>query len=108
MDHPEFPSDETLAAFIDGRADAETRKRVIEHMVGCNDCYATFQAASEMRERSAERVVPFPRRRVAVIVTVAAAAAIVFLLFFTPILRPPAKTGLPRPPQAPPPPPHID
>jgi CHAT domain-containing protein len=80
MAHPEFPSDETLAAFIDGRADPETRKRVIEHMVGCNDCYATFEAASEMRERSEkQRVVAFPKRRLAVI-GFAAAAVVVILL----------------------------
>jgi len=85
MGHPEFPSDETLAAFIDGQADAETRKRVIEHMVGCNDCYATFEAASEMRERSEARaVVPFPKKRMAVIGFAAAAAAAVVAVIAIP------------------------
>jgi hypothetical protein len=49
--HTAFPSDETLAAFIDGRLDPETRKQVLEHMVTCEPCYATFLMASEMRAK---------------------------------------------------------
>lgn len=40
MEHTGFPSDETLAAFLDGRLDPDTRRRVIEHMTTCNECYA--------------------------------------------------------------------
>ena len=38
MEHTGFPSDETLAAFIDGRLDEETRKRVVEHLGECSEC----------------------------------------------------------------------
>src|SRR2546423_7901113 len=34
-EHSPFPPDETLAAYIDGRLDEETRKRVVEHMAEC-------------------------------------------------------------------------
>jgi anti-sigma factor RsiW len=37
MEHSAFPSDETLAAFIDGRLDEETRKRVVAHVADCED-----------------------------------------------------------------------
>jgi CHAT domain-containing protein/tetratricopeptide (TPR) repeat protein len=48
MEHSGFPSDETLAAFIDGRLDAETRRKVIEHMAGCEECWTVYMSASEM------------------------------------------------------------
>ncbi len=40
MEHTGFPSDETLASFLDGKLDPETRRRVIEHMATCDECYA--------------------------------------------------------------------
>src|SRR2546430_1543511 len=40
MEHTGFPSDETLAAFLDGRLDPETRRRVVEHMTTCDECYS--------------------------------------------------------------------
>ena len=94
MGHPEFPSDETLAAFIDGQADAETRKRVIEHMVGCNDCYATFEAATAMRQRSYERMERFPKQRRVAVIALLAAAVAAFVAFLAPMLRPRAASGL--------------
>lgn len=45
MEHSAFPSDETLAAFIDGHLDEETRKRVVAHVADCEDCYGTVMAA---------------------------------------------------------------
>ena len=45
MEHTGFPSDETLAAFLDGRLDPETRRRVIEHMTTCDECYSVVAAA---------------------------------------------------------------
>ena len=45
MEHSAFPSDETLAAFIDGRLDEETRKKVTAHVAECDDCYGTIMAA---------------------------------------------------------------
>src|SRR3954452_1947053 len=50
MEHSGFPSDETLAAFIDGRLDDVTRRRVIEHMTSCDECYAVYLAATEMQK----------------------------------------------------------
>jgi tetratricopeptide (TPR) repeat protein len=47
MEHTGFPSEETLAAFIDGRLDDETRRRVVEHMANCTECYETFLGATE-------------------------------------------------------------
>jgi CHAT domain-containing protein len=40
MEHTGFPSDETLAAFLDGRLDADTRRKVVEHMTECDECYS--------------------------------------------------------------------
>src|ERR1041385_5932047 len=60
MEHSGCPSDETLAAFIDGRLDDVTRRRVVEHMTTCDECYAVYLAATEMQNASAA---PPPRRR---------------------------------------------
>lgn len=48
MEHTGFPSDETLAVFIEGRLDPETRKKVIAHMATCAECYSVFMSATEM------------------------------------------------------------
>src|SRR5260370_42382657 len=53
MEHTGFPSDETLAAFIDGRLDPETRGQVIAHMATCPECYSVFMSATEMAEVTA-------------------------------------------------------
>jgi putative zinc finger protein len=39
------PSEETLAAFIDGRLDPDARQQVVEHVATCEDCYAIVSAA---------------------------------------------------------------
>src|SRR6266852_5704775 len=85
MAHTDFPTDEILAAFIDGRADPQTRKRVMEHIVGCDDCYATFEAATEMKN-SAGRIVRFPKKRVALI-GFAAAVAAALMVVLAPAIR---------------------
>jgi len=61
MEHSGFPSDETLAAFIDGRLDDVTRRRVIEHMTGCDECYSVYLAATEMQKAAGAEP---PRRRI--------------------------------------------
>jgi hypothetical protein len=84
MEHTGFPSDETLAAFIDGRLDPETRGKVIAHMTTCSECYSVFVSATEM---TAAAAAPESSRRssrtgwlsVAVAAT-AAAMAVVFLV----------------------------
>jgi CHAT domain-containing protein len=46
-EHSPFPSDETLAAYIDGRLDEETRKRVVEHMAECPECFDSVLGTNE-------------------------------------------------------------
>lgn len=66
MEHS-FPSDETLAAFIDGRLDAATRAAVISHVATCDDCYAIIAASAE-RTGMPPRPVRHPMRRIALAV----------------------------------------
>ncbi len=84
MEHTGFPSDETLAAFIDGRLDPETRGQVIAHMATCPECYSVFMSATEMAEVAAAPNGSYrssQRAWLAVAVTaVAAAFSIVFLV----------------------------
>ncbi|HEX7677663.1 MAG TPA: zf-HC2 domain-containing protein [Thermoanaerobaculia bacterium] len=84
MEHTGFPSDETLAAFIDGRLDPETRRQVIAHMATCPECYSVFMSATEMGEVAAAPNGSHRSSRqawLAVAVTaVAAAFSIVFLV----------------------------
>jgi CHAT domain/Putative zinc-finger len=76
-EHSPFPTDETLAAYIDGRLDEETRKRVVEHMAKCEECFETVIAARELTSQSTDvagtNAAPFRRRRF--LTTFAAAAA---------------------------------
>ncbi|HJQ39567.1 MAG TPA: tetratricopeptide repeat protein [Thermoanaerobaculia bacterium] len=50
------PTDETVAAFVDGRLHPEARAEVMEHIANCPDCYALvsagwdFQAAEQATE----------------------------------------------------------
>jgi len=88
------PSEETLAAFLDGQLDAEERTRVIEHVAECGDCREIILAAREVEEgveaersnRAGESPLRFiPRRAVSTLVLVAATLAAG--LFLTPIGR---------------------
>jgi CHAT domain-containing protein/tetratricopeptide (TPR) repeat protein len=90
MEHSAFPSDETLAAFIDGRLDEETRKKVVAHVADCEDCYGTVMAAmswrpeDQMPQLSAES----PRRRLITgLLTSSGVAAAISLVFFGASLR---------------------
>src|SRR5437660_6381756 len=86
MEHAGFPSDETLAAFIDGRVDADTRGRVLEHLTTCAECYSVFIGTTEMPAAAAadlSNVRPFRRARSA-IATAAIAAAAAIGFFVTP------------------------
>jgi CHAT domain-containing protein len=47
MEHHGFPSDETLAAYLDGRLDPATRNDVAAHLTTCDECYAIVEAAAE-------------------------------------------------------------
>jgi tetratricopeptide (TPR) repeat protein len=54
MEHNGFPSDETLAAYIDGRLDPETRAKVVEHLTACDECYSIFISANEWKREQRE------------------------------------------------------
>src|SRR5437763_14755509 len=90
MEHSGFPSDETLAAFIDGRLDDVTRRRVVEHMTTCDECYAVCLAATEMQKASGS---PPPRRRAShrhfgtATLAVSSAAALLVTVLMTPLHR---------------------
>src|SRR6266513_2318876 len=83
-EHSPFPTDETLAAYIDGRLDEETRKRVVEHMAECPECFDVVMGGREAAEAAAPpaRVIAWPRNAVIVL---AAAAAVAMVVSLTPI-----------------------
>ncbi|HEX9984245.1 MAG TPA: CHAT domain-containing protein [Thermoanaerobaculia bacterium] len=92
--HQDFPSDETLAAFIDGRLDPETRRQVIEHMASCDECYAVFQSASEFHASEMPAAGPpaidprfgwRPSARLVALASSFAAAAVLVILFWQPL-----------------------
>src|SRR5437868_2384719 len=62
MEHSGFPSEETLAEFIEGGLDRKTRDRVTHHMTECSECYETFLVATAWA-RSEESATPFVRRQ---------------------------------------------
>ena len=77
------PSDETLAAFADGRLDAAAHQEVIEHVADCQECRDTVLLAVELAGAETNVVRPrFGRRFPALL---AVAAAIVLLVAVTPI-----------------------
>jgi tetratricopeptide (TPR) repeat protein len=86
------PEDETLAAFVDGRANEETREQVIAHIADCAECRDLVLLTSDVvREQglAATSDAPMnvvPHRRVAArwIVPFAAAAAVAGWIFFIP------------------------
>lgn len=88
MEHSEFPSDEMLAAFLDGSLDEETRKRVVAHVADCEDCYGTVEAAGAWRrenELHEAGTIPFPPRRNRRLIAFAAAAAVGGVLLYQPL-----------------------
>jgi CHAT domain-containing protein len=92
MEHAEFPDDETLAAFIDGGLDEETRRKVVAHVADCGDCYSTVQAARAWEAgdtaASTPPVIPHARfRRVPVLAFSSIAAAAVLAVVFAQPLR---------------------
>lgn len=84
------PSEETLAAFVDGRLDGEARRRVVEHMASCGECrdIAVMTAEIVSAERpvgDAPNVKRFTPR--AAFGTGAALAAAALVIVFGPMLR---------------------
>jgi CHAT domain-containing protein len=97
MEHSGFPSDETLAAFIDNRLDTPTRRRVIEHMTACDECYAVFLAATEMKQSAGPADAPGPHNRrgkTLVMVGALATAAVVVVLLAVPHWLPRPGVGM--------------
>jgi CHAT domain-containing protein/tetratricopeptide (TPR) repeat protein len=84
-EHSPFPSDETLAAYIDGRLDEETRKRVVAHMAECEECFEVAMGGREVAGRDDKTVVPFHPARIAVLGGLATAATIALVLALTPL-----------------------
>src|SRR6266513_2468986 len=84
-EHSPFPTDETLAAYIDGRLDEETRKRVVEHMAECPECLDVVMGGREIAGRDDKAVVAFRPARAAALSGLAAAAAIVLVIALTPL-----------------------
>jgi hypothetical protein len=85
MEHTGFPSDETLAAFIDGRLDAETRAKVIAHMTTCSECYSVFLSATELPSRPAARNSWRPRRAWLAVAAATFAAGVACMFLITPV-----------------------
>lgn len=48
--HADFPSEETLAAYIDGRLDGETREKVVEHIAECGECRSQWETVREFAQ----------------------------------------------------------
>lgn len=53
------PTEETLAAFVDGRLDADARERVIAHLAECSDCRDVVLMASEFKQVESDQVAGF-------------------------------------------------
>lgn len=92
MEHSGFPSHETLAAFIDGRLDADTRKRVMAHMASCSECRSTFVTTNQLRGLNAVRPRRFRLRWAAAL----AAALVLALIFAGSLLLRRGQRQLPR------------
>lgn len=88
MEHSAFPSEETLAAFIDGRLDEEMRKQVVAHLAECDECYGTVMAAGAwLHEEKAGTVKPISiaAHRKPYAIGLAAAATIAGVLLYPPL-----------------------
>lgn len=91
MEHSAFPSDETLAAFIDGRLDEEMRKKVVAHVADCEECYGTVMASRSFQETEETPATVSHRRSWKALWissgSVAAAAVIALVIFGAPPMR---------------------
>lgn len=79
----EHPTEEILAAMVDGRLTGKERREVVEHLDACPDCYEVFAETVRFQEEDAPRgrVVPaagrWGTRRYRIAAAAAAAAALV-------------------------------
>jgi putative zinc finger protein len=92
------PTEETLAAFIDGRLEGADRDQVIEHATECADCRDTIVVADEIGTESMDEdhgatVKQFRSRRRYLPVFAAALAASIAVAFFWQPIRDRVKYG---------------
>ena len=86
MEHAGFPSEETLAAYIDGRLDEKTRRRVVAHLAECDECYAIVVATAEFHaEEGIARVARSSRGHWLWIGAAAAALIALAVVILTPV-----------------------
>lgn len=84
------PSEEILAAFIDGRLDEQSRQEVIRHLADCGDCRDVVVTANEYGssvEMEAPVKVAAGRFGPRVLAPLLAAAAVVAVVFGVPSIR---------------------
>lgn len=83
------PSDETLAAWVDGRLAPAERETVVEHLAACADCRDVVMAATEFREQEAQQAgggtVVRPAFGVRLLWPLAAAAMLALVFLSTPL-----------------------
>ncbi|HEV7239141.1 MAG TPA: CHAT domain-containing protein [Thermoanaerobaculia bacterium] len=84
------PSEETLAAFIDGRLTGEARHRVVEHMAVCGECRTDVLTAQELASAApVESNLTHGRfGKRPLIVLLAAAAAVAGIVLLGPLRSP--------------------
>ncbi len=83
------PTDETLAAFLDGRLQPEARAEVVEHIANCPDCYALVSAGWDYQAIEQKELAPVVKGRFgswwkwAAVAAVAASVIVVLALPIT-------------------------
>jgi CHAT domain-containing protein len=80
------PSDETLAALVDGKLEGDARRKAIEHMSVCGECRTVFLAGGELITEDVNTP-PQPRRS-GHFAALAVAAIVVIALVTVPMLLP--------------------
>jgi CHAT domain-containing protein/tetratricopeptide (TPR) repeat protein len=85
------PTEEILAAFIDGRLDHDARGRVVEHVAECGECRSTIIIASNLSRAALtsdrSTVIHFTARKAFTAAAAAFAAAAIVIVLFGPALR---------------------
>jgi hypothetical protein len=76
VDQYEHPTDEEIAAFLDGALPPSERRDVSVHLAECDDCRALLGAAHDERRTGSTMVLRRPRRWSAGAIAAAAAAVV--------------------------------
>jgi CHAT domain-containing protein len=80
MKHRGFPSAETLAAFSEQRLDPDTRRRMIEHLATCSECFESWTAGKKLEAQKARARRLFRRVWMLTLAATAVAALAIFVL----------------------------